>query len=215
MGERDDARPVGQCEVAGFVVGAAGADLGGDLLEVQPDHRRRRQLLLVGGPRVRGPARHHVVDDRVEGGPPLLRVGHRARDAMDHHGAVVDRVMEGGAGQHQPVDMRHRQTDGQAGVGPAGLPQRPGAGRTVYVEPLAHPAEKRRQDDRCAVTDEAEVADVRLVEYRVDQFPVVGRAIAGTGRDGALGRPVPGRGVRSRALRRCGVRHCVLHCTSA
>ena len=56
---------------------------------------------------------------------PLLRVGHLVGDAVDHHRAVVDRVVEGGPGQHQTVHMRHGQAD-RRGPDPPRPPSRSG-----------------------------------------------------------------------------------------
>ncbi len=206
-GHRNHARPVRQREVRRLVVRAARPDLGGDLVEVETDHRGRGELLRVRRTRVLRPARHHLVDDGVQCDAPFLRVRHRARRAVDHDGAVVHRVVEGGTGQHKAVHMRHGQADGQAGIRRARRPQRARAGRTVHIDPLTDPAEERREDDGRAVADEAQVAEVCLVEYGVDRLPVVRGAFLGAGRDRALRRRV-GRGPgKAGAVVHGGVRH--------
>src|SRR5690606_15446307 len=121
----EDAGPVREGEVLGLVVDPAGADLGGDLGQVDADHGGGGEFLLVGRAAVGGPAGHRLLDEGVQGPALLLGVGHVVGEAVHHHGAVVDGVVEGGAGQHQAVDVGDREAHGQAGAGAARVAQRP------------------------------------------------------------------------------------------
>lgn len=120
---------MGEGEVLGVVVGAAGAHLGGELVEVEADDGGGGELLGVGAAGVGGAAGGDVVDEGVEGRGALGRVGDLEGGAVHDHRAVVDGVVEGGTGQHDAVDMG----DGQAHREPLVL-ARPRRGRDP-VEP--------------------------------------------------------------------------------
>jgi len=57
-----------------------------------------------------------TVDHAVEGALLLRRILDQVRRAEAHGRAVVDRMVEAAARQHQAVEMRHRQADRHAGL---------------------------------------------------------------------------------------------------
>ena len=65
------------------------------------------------------------------------RIGHEPRVAVHDDGAVVHRHVERGAGEHDPVDDRHRDAHRVAGLQ---RPHHPARGRTVDVERCHRPA---------------------------------------------------------------------------
>ncbi len=108
--------------------------------------------------------------------------------------------MEAGAGEDQAVDVGDGQADGHAVVGASGRAQGAGARRAVYVQALADPSVQGRQDNGHAVADEAEVADVSRVEYRVHEIAVVRGAVAASGRPRTVRARVRGARFLLRAL---------------
>lgn len=182
----------GSTRSSGSSFGPLYARLRRDLLQIHPDDGGRGQLLRARPAGVLDAARNDGFHDRVEGPDTLLVVDDLVRDAVRHHRAVVDGVVEGRLGQHQAVHMRHRHADRQAGIRLACFPQGARSGRTVHVEALTHARVQRRQHDGSAVADEPQMADVAVVEDRVHQLPVVGHALPGAGGGGALGAGVGG-----------------------
>src|SRR5918994_1305223 len=81
-------------------------------------------------------------------------------------------MVEGRAGQHQPV----HQGDGDADVHARPQPE-PAAGGPVQEHRLADPRVAGRDHVRLAVDHEADVADEALVEDGVHGGPVVGRPL--------------------------------------
>jgi hypothetical protein len=118
-----------------------------------------------------------VLDDRVQGVPPLALVRHRLRVAEDHHGAVVHGVVEGGARQHEPVHEGGGEAHGHAPL--EGLQH--AAGRGAVHEDLVPDARVDGGDhEGLPLADEPDVADQRLVQDRVHggavEMPARGQA---------------------------------------
>src|SRR5205814_8507349 len=98
----------------------------------------------------------------------------------DHRRAIVDRVVERRAGQHQTVDQRH----GDAHVDTRReRSQHAAGGRTVDVEVVTDPPVRGGDHERTVLGDEADVAHDALVEDRVEGGAVVA---------GPLGKPADG-----------------------
>ena len=141
--------------------------------------------------------RGHVVEQGGRRRQELLVVVRHPDAAVpkQHHRPVVHRVVEGRAGQHQPVE----QGDGDAGLGAVGQgPQRPVPRRPVEVEDVAQPGVGHGRPRRGAAVGEADVAEAApRPRWRADRQSL-GRASCGRSVSG--GRPqasahVP-RGVR-------------------
>ena len=137
-------------------------------------------------------------DERRRSGPPrrarqplrARRVSRRRRRprapaSEDDRRAVVHRVVEDAAREDDAVDDRR----GDADVDPlVELLQHPTRGRAVEVQRVADASVDRRDHVRLSVDDEADVADERLVEDRVDRLAVVDAAPDAVGR--ACARPI-------------------------
>ncbi len=203
-GDGHHAAPVRQGEVLGLVARAAAAGLDRHLGQVHADDGGRGEFLGVGAARVRRPAGDGALHDRVQRQQPLLVVGHRIREPVRHHGAVVHRVVEGGPGQHQSVQVCDGHAHRYPRVRLSGLPQRAGPRGAVHVQPFPHACVQRGQHDGCAVADEAEVAQAARVQDGVHRLPVVAHPLAGPGAGGARGRGIrPGAGLRVGLRLRC------------
>ena len=131
----------------------------------QPQHQRGAQLGGVGRAGHRAPAGEHVLDDRVEGVPLGRLVLHLRGLAEEHHRAVVHRVVERRAGEHEAVEER----DGDAHLAAGERPQHGVADRAVEVEVIAVAPVGHGQHPGRPVDHEPDVGDVRLVDHRVDQ----------------------------------------------
>ena len=84
-------------------------------------------------------------------------------------------MVERGACEHEAVEQRRGHTDGSAGCERA---QHAARGRAVQIEPIADPAVHARDHERLPVVgDEADLADERLVEDRVDHLAIVDAAL--------------------------------------
>src|SRR5918995_605875 len=94
-------------------------------------------------------------------------------------------MVEGRAGQHQPV----QQGDGDADVHTRPQPE-PAAGGPVQEHRLPDPRVAGRDDEGLAVDHEPDVADEALVEDGVHGGPVVGRPLGQAPGPGPLGRLV-------------------------
>ncbi len=122
----------------------------------------------------------------------LARIHDLLGPAEDDDRTVVDRVVEGRAREHQGVDVRHRHAD----RGLAGRVEHAAHRGAVQVEVIALAPVERRDHDRRAVAQEADVADEAAVEDRVDRRAVIVAALA---------QPLDARARRGRAgLARCG-----------
>jgi hypothetical protein len=83
-------------------------------------------------------------------------------------------VVEDRSSEDDPVHERRRHTDVGAG---RELAHHPAGGRAVQVEVARDPRMERRDDERPAVVDEADVAHEGLVEDRLDGLAVVPPAL--------------------------------------
>ena len=105
----------------------------------------------------------------------LCEILNRTRAAKHDDRAVVDRVMHGRAGEHQPVEQCHRQAGRRPGAQRADRAAGSGA---VEVHLLADACVQRGDHEGLALVREPEMRHHRLVEDRVDRLAVV----AGAGR---------------------------------
>ena len=115
----------------------------------------------------------------------LVRVGDLVGLAVQDHAAVVHRVVERGAREHERVDVR----DGHARV-VAGLEQRVQhavRARAVQVQPVAAARVDRRDHAGLPVVRERDVAQEALVEDRVHDRAVVAAALRAALQSGAWG----------------------------
>jgi hypothetical protein len=96
------------------------------------------------------------------------------RGAEHDDRAVVDRVVERRAREHEPVEQRHGYADRDPG---GQVAQHPARRRAVHVEEVAGARMKGGDDVRAAVDLEPDVAIQRLVEDRVDRLTVVAAAL--------------------------------------
>jgi hypothetical protein len=167
--EREHPGPDGQLVVGLVVLGRAAAHLGRHLGQRHRQDRGGGRLLEVCAADGGGAPRHDMLDEGSQGRVLLGRVVDRPGAAEDHHRAVVQRVMEGRAGQHQPV----QQGDGDADLH-AGAQAEPAAGRAVQVEVLADACVPGRDHVRLLVHHEADMAEEALVQDGVDGRAVVG-----------------------------------------
>ena len=196
--ERDHSRPDVELRV-GCVAVVRGADthLGGCLVEWQPEHGRRLELLRRRSPRVCPAAGEQLLAERFEGGELLVCAVDSGRSSEHDDGAVVDGVLEHGACEHDPVE----QCRGEARVDAVThRPQRPAGGRAVDVDVVADACVQRGDHERLPVLDEAEVADQGGVEDRVDAGTVVASVLGHALHPcpGARGGVGPARHVRRR-----------------
>ena len=94
--------------------------------------------------------------------------------AEDDDGAVVHRVLEHRAGEHDPVEQRDREARREPlGQSPQGTARR----RAVDVDRVSEPRVQGRDHERLPVEDEAQVRDERRVEHGVDRLAVVAPAL--------------------------------------
>ena len=182
--QRQHPRPDRQVHVIVVVDRPASSHLRRDLVQRQPDHPGAGQLGGVRAPGVRGPARENVVDEAHHGVRLLAGLLDRRRRPEHHDRPVVDGVMKGGAGQHQPVDQRHR--DGQLGTGRGRFENMVG-GRPVQQQTVAVPGVGGGNHPHGAVHLTGGVTDEPLVEDGVDELAVVAAPLA-VPADGGAGR---------------------------
>ncbi len=112
-------------------------------------------------------------------------------DAEHDDGAIIHRVVEGRAREHEPVDDRRGHAHGRAAAHDVKHPVRV---RAVEIEPLADTRMHGRQHVRLPVDGESDVADQRLVQHSVDRLAIV---------DAALGTSLHGRARRARFAAHC------------
>src|ERR1019366_2358804 len=125
-----------------------------------------------------------VVGEAAQGGGLLRRVGHDASASQDDHAAVVDGMVEGGAGEHESV----HQGDSDANVEPvAERVHHTAGGGTVEEDLVAGAGVAGGNDVRLAGDGEADVADEALVEDGVDCGLVVHAALREAAHGGASG----------------------------
>ena len=114
----------------------------------------------------------------------LGRILDQAGPAQHHHRAVVDRVVEGRAGQHQAVD----EGDGDAHVEAGGeRAHHPAGGRAVEVQRVADPGIAGGHGEGLAVDDEGDVTDEAVVEDAVDLGAIEDAAFREAAQPGAIG----------------------------
>ena len=166
-GERDVAGPDVELGVGrAAVVRPTDGDLGRCLVERQREHAGRLQLLARRRARVGPAAGQQLLGERLEHGVLLVGIRHGRRRAEHDDRAVVDRVLEDRAGEHDAVEERHGDAGGDALADGADGAARRGA---VDVEQVADACMQRRDHVRLPVALEAEMADERGVEDRVDR----------------------------------------------
>ena len=162
--------PDGQLAVLRPVGGRTGADLRRRLVERELEHFRRRELGLVRPARVARAPGHRVLDERVQRRALLVLVLDQPRLAEHDDRAVVERVMEGSAREHEAVEQRHGHAHGHT------LAQRAehaAERRAVQIQLLSCARVQHRDHERLAAVGEAEVRDESLVEDRMDRRVVV------------------------------------------
>ena len=109
--QRHLATPVRQLEIVRLLDRRPGADLRRRLGDREPDHPSRAQLGIARSATVVGPARQVVVDDGAQRAVLLVRVVDQDCLPDDGHRAVVHRMVEGRAREHERVDDRDRDAD--------------------------------------------------------------------------------------------------------
>ena len=107
----------------------------------------------------------------------LFRIGHQASLAERDNRAIVHRVVECGACQHQAIHQRHRDAKRRALAHRA---QHAAGGGTVKVDLVAAARITGRNHVRLAVRDEPHVADKSLIEDGVDLRLVVNATLGQT-----------------------------------
>ena len=172
--QRQLARPHRERVVVLVVLRRARAQLGRSLVEREGHDPRRPQLDLRRGAHRGEPPGHDVLHDRVERPRLLRRVPDLTRRAQHQDAAVVHRVVEGGAREHQAVEQRDRQATRRTG---AEERQHPARGRAVDHHLVADAREGRGNHERLALVHEAHVADEGLVEDGVDRGAIVVAAL--------------------------------------
>ncbi len=162
--------PIGKLEIAGLVGGRAGADLRRGLIDLHREDLGRLEVLLVRSPDLIGTAGDHVLDNRPQRTLLLGRIGDLPGRPQHHYRAVVEGVVARAPREHDLVDEGGRQAaDRPVSQGP-----KRAAGRgAVQINGLSIPCVDRGGHVRMPVVHEPDVADERLVENGVDQFPVV------------------------------------------
>src|SRR5207342_3572603 len=73
--------------------------------------RRALDLAVVRPARVVPASGNDMLDDALHRAELLVTAGHLARATEDDGGAVVHGVVVDRAGEHEPVEERHRDTD--------------------------------------------------------------------------------------------------------
>ena len=144
-----------------------------------------RSSFSVGRTGVAAAPRDDVVDHQVEAAALLLEVLDLGGLADDHHRAVVDVGVVGGAGHDQPVDEGDRHAD--LDVGPPGAPEQAAGGRSVEVDDVPVTSVGEGDDHgEASVGLEADVADQALVQDGVDGLAVVDGPVRVAMQRGAL-----------------------------
>ena len=182
--QRNHPRPDGQVVVGLVVDGRAAAHLRGGLVERECQDLRALELLLGRGPNLGPPARHQLLGEKLECTQPLRFGRDQPRLAEHDDRAVVDRVVEGRARQHEAVHQR----GGHANRGALlEHPQHPARCGSVQVEPVVNTRVEGGDHVRLAVGDEADVAHEGGVEDGLDRVALVHPARGDAAHAGALG----------------------------
>ena len=181
--DRDHPRPNGPVVILLVVDGRSSADLRSALLDLHVQDGGGLQLLAMDRAQLLPASRVHALHEILQHLLLGLGVLHLLRLAEQHHRAIIDRVMEGGARQHEPVDVRHRYAGIHAAFEAA---QHARGARAVPVHLIALAPVVRRGHVRLAVDDVADMAQEPGVENGVDRrevvVPPLGQALdAGTG----------------------------------
>jgi GntR family transcriptional regulator/MocR family aminotransferase len=171
--QRDDAGPRGERVVLGLLDGRAAANLGRGLIEGHREHAGGLELLRARRAHLAPAAGDETFGEGLQRPQPLGWPLDGRGDPEHEHRAVVDGVVEGRAGEHEPVEQRHRQAGRCAGAQRADRAARGGA---VEVDGVPHARVQCGDDVGLSVRDEAEVRDQRLVEDRLDRLALVHRA---------------------------------------
>ena len=153
---RNHAGPGRPADVLGFVRWHTGPDLGHRVLNLDRDDCGRLEFLIGHLPHFIPPARQHLFAEPVEGVQLLIYSGQQAADTIENGRAVVNRVVEDRAGQHDPIGIGERDADRFA---TARVKQRPVGAVTVEEDCVAIPGMKRRQHLGLAVNGIGDVAD--------------------------------------------------------
>ena len=175
--KRNLSRPNRQRVVSIVVERIAASELRRCLHDWNRQNRSGGQLLLVGMPNMIPAAGRDVIDQTFHHADLFSRVGDQLRRAENHHRAVVDRMMERGSREHQAVDMRHRNRYRRS-LGRR--TEHSARSRSVNIKPVGDADVKRGNHVGLRIDREANVANQRGVEDRVDGVAIVGRALGQT-----------------------------------
>src|SRR5215469_14479598 len=104
-----DAGPDGQVVVLFIVDRRAGADFCRRFFERELEHGGRLQFRVVWSADFGPSSAHQVLGDGLQGFCFVCRIFYLAGRSERHHGAVVHRVMEGGARQNDSVHESYRE----------------------------------------------------------------------------------------------------------
>lgn len=108
--------------------------------------------------------------------------GDHLTPSQDHHRAIVDRMMEGGARQDQPVHMGDGNADRQTALHPL---EQSAAWGTVQIELRSDPHIQGRDDKRLIILHQADMAEKARIQNGRDRLSIIHRALRGTPYPGA------------------------------
>lgn len=144
------------------------------LVDRQTQNRRRLELQPVGRPDLVPAPGQQRVGERLERGQPRRGALDAFKPAEQHDRVVVRGVLKRRAGEHQPVEDRHREARGSARCQAA---DHPAGGRAMDEHVVADPGVEGRDAVRLVRAGERDVRHAVAVEHPVDRFTVIAGAL--------------------------------------
>ena len=182
--DRQDAGPDRPGCVFGIIARGAGADFHGGFGEVHRQDGGGFEFLGGDGAQGFPAAGEQAVHEGFEGGAFFVVVFDQAGGAEAHDGAVVDGVMEAGAGE----DVAVEEGGGEAGFAAAGVfAQHAAGGAAVPVDGIALTPVQRGNNHGAAFDDVADMAVRRGVKNGVDGVAVEVATLVHAAQAGEIG----------------------------
>ena len=157
-----------------FVDRGAGAHFGGKFVDGETHDERGFEFFLVGLAGVGPAAREDVFGDGAQGGEFFFTIFHRGCCPQDHDRAVIHRVIENRAREHEAIEQRDGHADRNSLIQVA---QHSARGGTVDVEVVARATVGRRNHEWLVVYHKTDVTDEALVKDLVSGCAIVDTAV--------------------------------------
>src|SRR5215472_15774228 len=168
--EWENSSPDGQSVIGFLVQWRTGSNFRGCLFDHKFQDGCRFEFLFVGGAHIGPTSREQMLRNRTQGAQFPFAIFHLLRDTKSDHRTIIHRMMERGTSQHQAVDERNGNADGNTFLE---FSHHSAGGRSVQVEFVAVATVQRRDHERLAAGLEADVCHKTGVQNRMNRLRVM------------------------------------------